>query len=176
MEVSQMPNVRPFAILDLSSTFLDHPWSIFASLYWYAKLARNPCSSFCDMDVWIFCALCLKMPIHAPKSNGGTKSPKTPSSSGTQIPCRDQPHSPHQTTYHSIHAFSTCAFSALMLLVGWQEWHPKKTEWWDSGMVIYLGWDADLHMDQLPLTISCSRKSWLVLPSWFYLFGTGSPG
>jgi len=28
----------------------------------------------------------------------------------------------------------------------------------------------------LPLTIYCSSKSILVLPSWFYLSGTGSPG
>jgi len=28
----------------------------------------------------------------------------------------------------------------------------------------------------LPLTISCSSKSRLVLPSWFYLSSTGSPG
>jgi len=27
----------------------------------------------------------------------------------------------------------------------------------------------------LPLTISCSSKSRLVLPSWFYLSGAGSP-
>jgi len=36
-----------------------------------------------------------------------------------------------------------------------------------------------LHMAQLmplPLTISCSSKSRLVLPSWFYLFGAGLPG
>jgi len=42
----------------------------------------------------------------------------------------------------------------------------------------YLGWGADLHMAQLmplPLTISWSIKSRLVLPSWFYLSGTGSP-
>jgi len=33
-----------------------------------------------------------------------------------------------------------CAFSALTLLVGWQEGHPacKKTEWWRAGMVICL--------------------------------------
>jgi len=46
-------------------------------------------------------------------------------------------------------------FSALMLLVGQQEGHPacKKTEWWDAGMVICLGRDADLHVAQLmPLT------------------------
>ena len=52
---------------------------------------------------------------------------------------------------------------------------PVKTERW---VVICLGWGADLHVAQqmpLPLTISCSSKSRLVLPSWFYLSGTGSP-
>jgi len=42
-----------------------------------------------------------------------------------------------------------------------------------------LGWGADLHIAQqmpLPLTISCSSKSRLVLPFWFYLSGTCSPG
>ena len=37
----------------------------------------------------------------------------------------------------------------------------------------YLGWGADLHMAlqmPLPLTISCSSKSRLVLPSWFLPF------
>jgi len=41
-----------------------------------------------------------------------------------------------------------------------------------------LGQGADLHMAQLmplPLTISCSSKSRLVLPYWFYLSGVGSP-
>jgi len=41
-----------------------------------------------------------------------------------------------------------------------------------------LGQGADLHMAQLmplPLTISGSSKSRLVLPSWFYLSGVGSP-
>jgi len=36
-----------------------------------------------------------------------------------------------------------------------------------------------LHIAQLmplPFTVSCSSKSRLVLPSWFYLFGTGLPG
>jgi len=40
-------------------------------------------------------------------------------------------------------------------------------------MVMCLGQDADLHMAQLmplPLTVSCSSKSRLVLPSWFYLY------
>jgi len=68
-----------------------------------------------------------------------------------------------------------------MLLAGRQEGHPacKKLEWWDAGMVMCLGYGADLHMAQLmplPLTIFCSRKSTLVLHSWFYLSGAGSPG
>jgi len=72
------------------------------------------------------------------------------------------------------------AFSALMLLVGQQGRHLacKKIEWWDAGMVICLGRGADLHVAQLmplPLNISYSSKSRLVLPSWFYLSGTGSP-
>jgi len=39
-------------------------------------------------------------------------------------------------------------FSALTLLVGQQEGHPacKKLEWWDAGMVICLGQNADLRM------------------------------
>jgi len=42
-----------------------------------------------------------------------------------------------------------------------------------------LGQGADLHMAQLmllPLTISCSSKSRLVLPSWFYLSDAASSG
>jgi len=63
--------------------------------------------------------------------------------------------------------------SDLMLLVGWQEGHLacKKT-WWDASMVMCLGQGADLHMAQLkplPLTISCSSKSRLVLPFWCQL-------
>jgi len=59
--------------------------------------------------------------------------------------------------------YSACPFSALTLLVGWQEGHPacKKTEWWDAGVVICLERGADLHMAQLmplPLTVSCSIK------------------
>jgi len=46
---------------------------------------------------------------------------------------------------------------------------PVKTEWWDdhAAMVLCLGQGADLHMVQLmplPLPISCSSKSRLVLP------------
>jgi len=54
------------------------------------------------------------------------------------------------------------AFSALTLLVGWQEGHPacKKTKWWDAGVVICLERGADLHMALmlLPLTVSCFSK------------------
>jgi len=54
-------------------------------------------------------------------------------------------------------------FSALTLLVGWQEGHPtcKKLELWGAGMVICLQRVADLHMAQLmplPLTVSCFSK------------------
>ena len=54
--------------------------------------------------------------------------------------------------------FSSLAFSALMLLVGWQEGHPA---WWGAGMVICLERGADLHMVQLmplPLAVSCFIK------------------
>jgi len=45
--------------------------------------------------------------------------------------------------------------------------------WWVVGMVICLGWFADLHVAlqmPLPLTVSCSKNSRLVLPSWFLPF------
>ena len=59
--------------------------------------------------------------------------------------------------------YCVAAFSALTLLVGWQEGHPacKKTEWWGAGMVICLERGADLHVAQLmplPLTVSCFSK------------------
>jgi len=46
-------------------------------------------------------------------------------------------------------------------------------------MVMYPGQGADLHMAQLmplPLSISCSSKSRLVLPCCFYCYGACSPG
>jgi len=44
------------------------------------------------------------------------------------------------------------AFSALTLLVGWQEGHPacKKTEWWGAGMVVCLQRGAALHIAYHP--------------------------
>jgi len=64
---------------------------------------------------------------------------------------------------------SVLAFSVFTLLVGWQEGHPacKKNEWWDAGMVICLGWGANLHVAQLMSTVSCCSKSRLVLPFWY---------
>jgi len=29
---------------------------------------------------------------------------------------------------------------------------PVKTEWWDAGVIVYLGWGADLHVAQLNAT------------------------
>ena len=61
------------------------------------------------------------------------------------------------------HTGTEGAFSALKLLVGWQEGHPacKKLEWWHAGVDICLERGADLHMAQLmplPLTVSCFSK------------------
>jgi len=55
------------------------------------------------------------------------------------------------------------AFSALTLLVGWQEGHSacKKQEWWGAGVVVCLEQGVDLHVAQLmplPLIVSCSTK------------------
>jgi len=63
-------------------------------------------------------------------------------------------------TANNVHSY---AFSALTLLVGWQEGHPacKKTEWWGAGVVICLERGADMHTAQLmplPLTVSCFSK------------------
>jgi len=75
--------------------------------------------------------------------------------------------------------FDDFAFSALMLSVGRQEGHPafKKLS---GGMLarLCLSEDADFHIAQLmplPLSISCSSKSRLVLPSWFYPGFAGLP-
>jgi len=68
------------------------------------------------------------------------------------------------------------AFSALTLLVGWQEGHPacKKTKWWGAGMVICLERDADAYGPPDATATHCLllQKN----PDWFYLSGTGSPG
>jgi len=54
-----------------------------------------------------------------------------------------------------------------MLLVGQQEGHPAcKKQWWGAGVVICLEIGVEL---PLPLTISASVKSRLVLPFWYWL-------
>jgi len=65
------------------------------------------------------------------------------------------------------------AFSALTLLVGWQERHPvcKKTEWWGAGVVVWSNvqtciWPSWCHCHSLSLA---SVKSRLVLPFWYWL-------
>ena len=60
---------------------------------------------------------------------------------------------------NSVSYVDSFAFSALTLLVGWQEGHPAcKKQWWGAGMIICLVPCADLHMSQLmplPLFVSC---------------------
>ena len=72
------------------------------------------------------------------------------------------------------------SFSALTLLVGWQEGHPacKKTEWWGAGVVICLERGAHLHIAQLmplPLTVSCFSKIRIGL-TFLVPAHPGSPG
>jgi len=58
--ISQDGGHLPF--LDLFAAFLDHTQSIFDGLYWSAKFRRNPCSSFDNMKIWIFCAFASPSP------------------------------------------------------------------------------------------------------------------
>jgi len=59
----------PSAILNFIAMFLDHPWSKFAGLYWFAKFGWNPCIGFDNTKLWIFHAFGLKMQIHAPQND-----------------------------------------------------------------------------------------------------------
>jgi len=83
---------------------------------------------------------------------------------------------------HTVQAVSVMsyAFSALILLVGWQEGHPacKKQSGWGAGVVICLERGADLHMAQLmqlPLTVSCFSKIQIGF-SFLVPAHPGSPG
>ena len=71
------------------------------------------------------------------------------------------------------------AFSALTLLVGWQEGHPAcKKQWWGAGVVICLERGADFHMAQLmslPLTVSYFSKIQIGF-SFLVPADLGSPG
>jgi len=67
-----------------------------------------------------------------------------------------------------------------MLLTGWQEGRLacKKLSGGMLAWLFCLGQGADLHMAQLmplPLTISCSSKSRLVLSEWFCFSSAGLP-
>ena len=59
--------------------------------------------------------------------------------------------------------------------VGWAAGRAsglEKTEWWGTGIVIWLERGADLHMAQLmplPLTVSSFSKIQTVLPFWYWL-------
>ena len=71
----------------------------------------------------------------------------------------------------------TTVIILFMPLVLWHCWlggrkgiQPENTRWWDAWVVMCLGQGADLHIARLmplSLTISCSSKSRLALPSWF---------
>ena len=78
----------------------------------------------------------------------------------------------------NIFQFIIC--SALTLLVEQQEGHLACQNWVVGCWLGYLSGVrrrfAYARLMPLPLTVSCSSKSRLVLPSWFYLSGTGSPG
>jgi len=58
-------------------------------------------------------------------------------------------------------------------------WHQGLCSCWDAGVVVSMsGSRCRLAYGQLmplPLTIFCSSKSRLVVPSWFYLSGASSP-
>ena len=58
---------RTAAILDFSGAYWDHPRRLLGGLYRCAKFGWNRCSTFDNIEVLIFCAFCLKTPVHAPK-------------------------------------------------------------------------------------------------------------
>jgi len=70
------------------------------------------------------------------------------------------------------------SFSALTLLVGWQEGHTacKNYEWWGAGVVICLEQAVDLaQLMPLPLTVSCFSKIQIGF-TFVVLAYPGSPG
>jgi len=73
--------------------------------------------------------------------------------------------------------YGACAFSALTLLVGWQEGHPacKKTERWGDGVVYLSG--ARCRLAYGPDDATATHCLLLQKnPDWFYLSGTDPPG
>ena len=67
MAVYNFSRWRPSAILDWFYTCWDHPRRVFGDLCDCAKFGCNRHSNFDSMQILLFCALSLKMPIHAPK-------------------------------------------------------------------------------------------------------------
>ena len=77
-------------------------------------------------------------------------------------------------------SYLTTAFSALMLLIGWQEGHPacKNLSGGVLAWLSHLERDADLHMAQLmplPLTVFCFSKIQIGF-TFLILAQPGSPG
>jgi len=97
---------------------------------------------------------------------------------------KTQPSRQFQTLYSSTGCFwchtiwvSLHSFSALTLLVGQQEGHLacKKTEWWGTGIVIWLEQGAnDLHLVQLMPSATPSSLT-PVKSRMVYLSGAGLP-
>jgi len=69
---------RPYAILNLFHASLDHPRREFGGLCHCAKFGLNQFSSFVNMRILIFCALGLKLPIHAHFLGRGVLGPLDP--------------------------------------------------------------------------------------------------
>ena len=70
----------------------------------------------------------------------------------------------------------TIAFSALMLLVGWQEGHPACTKTVVGCWHGYLS-GASCRLAYVPADATATHCLLLQQnPDWFYLSGTGSPG
>jgi len=66
---------RLSAILDLLCMFLDHPRRVFGGVYDCADFGWNRCTSFDNMQLFIFYEVDLKMTIHALKMGVGDLSP-----------------------------------------------------------------------------------------------------
>jgi len=78
-----------------------------------------------------------------------------------------------------LNKFNIIAFSALMLLVGWQEEQLacNKTEQWDAGVVICLGKMQTCICLADATATHCLLLQWIQIGFTFvvYLSGTGSP-
>ena len=79
--IFDFPKWRPSAILDWFYACWDHLRRVLVGLYDCAKFGCNRCSNFDSMQIFIFCTISLKVPIHAPKIGVlGDTTPKIGSS------------------------------------------------------------------------------------------------